>query len=98
LHVKGKARFEAVFPVDLEAKELHVELLRLGLVEDAKNWRRLCQAQMPTSVMHHGLALTRGATKSDESYNGGWCDGARPTGCARRRWTMLFPDGKPTLQ
>src|SRR6266545_1529771 len=37
LHVQGKAGLEAVFPADLEAEEVHVELPRLGFVENPKD-------------------------------------------------------------
>ncbi len=43
LHVQRQTRFEAVLPVDLETKKLDVKLLRLALVEDAKD--RRCSSQ-----------------------------------------------------
>ena len=47
LHVQGKAGLEAVLPVDVEAEEVHIELLRLRLVEDPKNRRRLPRLTCP---------------------------------------------------
>src|SRR5262249_13543566 len=43
LHIEREPGFEPVFPIDLEAEKVHIELFRLGLVKNAKD--RSCLAE-----------------------------------------------------
>ena len=43
LHVQRHIRTEAVLPINLEAKKVHIEGARLGFIEAAENWRSVSQ-------------------------------------------------------
>src|SRR5207302_5402395 len=73
LHVQGSARLEPMFPVHLEAKEVHVEFSGPGFVEDSKDRCRLSKTHAPTS-RHRAIAadsevcMLAGASADDRRH------------------------------